>query len=318
MVKSPNTSDQKDKPQVIIRRIEVNEDSHSGGAWKIALADMMTAMMAFFLVMWLISTTDTTVLESVADYFRPPNSVVAMRKGSDGIAGGKSTLSKTLAPMESTPAILTGQLGSEERMTIPSKVLYKLTGNNDNSEDEVASKIEKDTNRAFSSFGKNEKLKIDALLAKALSLLSEKKLSEKKSNLGSLADKIHIQKHQEGVLIQIIDTEDFSFFRFGTDKLEPPAEKILNIIADIVSILKSPLVVKGHTDSFKYSGDAELNNWTLSVLRADATRKYLLSRKVNYDQFEKIEGVADKNPLVEEDPFHPSNRRVEIFLKPAR
>jgi chemotaxis protein MotB len=300
MAESENTPSEDTETKVIIRHVVTNEPEHKTGAWKIALADMMTAMMAFFLIMWLIASTDDQTLKGIADYFKPPKSVVPMQNGSDGIAGGKSVLSDTLSPKESNPSILNNQILNEQKTPDVSHSFIESKNN------DFGDPILKNT---FQMAAKNNLLYFTEQKKKMYALLAQN------TTLGELKDKIRIIEKSDGLLIQLIDEKDFSMFELGTYNLLPKARLILDLVIKFIIDSKSEIIINGHTDSHLFYVDHALNNWTLSALRANATREYLILKEVDEDKILKLVAFADSELMVLNNPYHPSNRRIEILLK---
>ena len=119
---------------------------------------------------------------------------------------------------------------------------------------------------------------------------------------------------RDGLRIDLVDTADFAMFGFGTDRLTPEGQGLLRLIADVAAEAPNPLIVRGHTDAAPYGRKGGMNNWRLSAARAEATRAALSWSGIGADRFERIEGVADRDPVNAADPFHASNRRMSVTL----
>ena len=293
---------------IIIKKVQPDEGAAHGGAWKIALADMMTAMMAFFLLMWLLGATSEAQRKSIADYFKPtPKSLVQMGQlaGSNGVLGGRSIMDPEGLPVAASQTSL---LDLEPPRDPESG---KERGPGSESEDK-AGKGPNDK-----PLDEEAKQKIAAELDKKNFDQLEKELRKKleeSSMLASLQGQVRIVRDREGLRIEVIDKSDFSMFGLGTTRLLPRAQALIEEIAKSISSMPNKIAVRGHTDSLPFSGDGTRNNWFLSAERADATRQLLERAGVSSDRFARIEGVADTDPFIPNDRSDPRNRRISVTL----
>jgi len=281
----------------IIKKV-ILEDGHGGahgGAWKIALADMMTAMMAFFLLMWLLGATQEDQRKSVADYFRPSShSQIQFGElaGSNGLLGGKSVVDPDGFPFTAKQTALL------ERLTPQSQ-----GGPNENDAE----------GQGGQGTGESAKQKEDKANFDKLEKELKEKLSENKQ-LQQMQDQVSISREADGLRIEIIDKADYSMFKLGTNQLDPKASQLLSEVAKSIKGLPNKVAIRGHTDSLGFAADSGRNNWTLSTERADATRQLMQGSGVPYNRFQRIEGVADTAPYVAANPSDPRNRRVSITV----
>ncbi|WP_077147296.1 flagellar motor protein MotB [Sphingopyxis sp. KK2] len=269
------------RPIIVKKIIEAPHGGHHGGAWKVAYADFVTAMMAFFLLMWLLGATTEKQRKALADYFAP--TLVQSKQdtaGSNGLFGGDSLVSVDKYPNAA------GQTGTRA-MTIP----RDATGG-----PREASGRE----RQRANFQK---------LAK--SLLRE---VQAKAEIRRLAPNIRFTETREGLRIDVVDDADFSMFVVGTNQLTPEATKLFAQIATMVAEVPNQVMIRGHTDASPWSAKAGTNNWRLSVERAEVARQYLEYRGIATSRFARIEGVADTEPYVPSNRFDPRNRRISITL----
>ena len=118
----------------------------------------------------------------------------------------------------------------------------------------------------------------------------------------------------EGIRIDLVDDADFSMFALGTTVLTSDARELLDLIGEAVAPEKGEVIVRGHTDALKYRDTTRVNNWSLSAGRAEATRQALMRQGVADGRFRRIEGVADTEPLIKDDPTDPRNRRISIVI----
>ena len=284
---------------IIVKKIidEAHAGAH-GGAWKIALADMMTAMMAFFLLMWLLGATNTDQRSGIADYFKPTavtKSVISVNQtsGSTGLMGGQSIIDVTALP---NPAAQTGLM----QILTPRDV----TGSKDSDKDRSGESSEEEKKRISSELDQSNFEKIQKEL--------NERLSQDK-DLAKLKDQVNFVREKEGLRIEVIDKADFSMFGLGTSKLSTRAQSLIQEIARSIKEMPNKVKVRGHTDSVPYNG-AERNNWSLSAERAETTRQSIAAKGVDESRFARIEGVADKEPFNPADGLDPRNRRISITL----
>lgn len=277
------------KPPIIVKKIIMEDHGgHHGGAWKVAYADFVTAMMAFFLLMWLLGATNEKQRKALADYFAP--TLVQMRQnsaGSDGIFGGDSITAKDNYPHQAS------QTGTRA-LTIP----RDATGTKDESgkSDRSRQKDAKPLDAKEFAERLREQLKKDPETAKLLK-------------------NVRFTDTKEGLRIDIVDEADFSMFALATDTLKPRAIELVGEVAKIINSVDNELTIRGHTDSLPYASGKSMNNWLLSSARAEATRQELVRRGVDLGRVGRIEGVADSEPYNPQDRMDDRNRRISITLK---
>jgi chemotaxis protein MotB len=293
---------------------------------------MMTAMMAFFLLMWLLGATAESKRKSVADYFKPtPKSLVQMGQlaGSNGVLGGRSILDPEGLP---AAASQTSILDLE-----PPKVPEGEEGQGKGSENEDKQGKGNSADKGDKSGGKGSESAdnqgkgsssgelSEAAKAKAVADQDQKnfdsveqdlrqKLQDNKS-LAALQGQVQFIRDKDGLRIEVIDKADFSMFGLGTSKLLPRAQALLDEIAKSVAAMPNKVKVRGHTDSIPFANPDQKNNWLLSAERADQTRQLLEKRGVSSDRFASIEGLSDIEPFIPADKADPRNRRISITLK---
>ena len=288
-----------DKPlqPIIIKKI-IADDHHGahGGAWKIALADMMTAMMAFFLLMWLLGATNTDQRKGISDYFKPSTAVksaieVNQTSGSNGIMGGQSIIDDQSLPRQAT------QTG-----------LMQILVPRDNTGSKDSDKSLSDIDKAKIA---NE---VDQANFEKLEQELKEKLAQNKE-LEKLKDQVQFVREKEGLRIDVIDKADFSMFGLGGAQMSPRAQALMEEIAKSLKDMPNKVKVRGHTDATPFQGGSARNNWSLSAERAEATRQVLAKSGVNDSRFSRIEGVADREPFNGKDPRDPRNRRMSITVQ---
>ncbi len=273
------------RPIIIKKIIADDHSAHHGGAWKVAYADFVTAMMAFFLLMWLLGSTDEKDKRAIADYFTP--TLVEMRQegsggSNSGPFGGDSMISKdnfAHSPMQEGDRTISAPRDAWANKDGASKPTPE-------EEEEAFKQIEKKI---------RERLK-------------------KREQLRNLAENIRFFRSDEGLRIEVVDAADFAMFELSSDRLVPRAQLLLREVAESIVPLTNGIAVRGHTDSLPYAAGKTMNNWLLSAARAEATRQALLAGGLTEAQFDKIEGVADRQPYSPEDAADPRNRRMSITL----
>ena len=271
------------RPIIVKKIIAEAHGGHHGGAWKVAYADFVTAMMAFFLLLWILGATTEKQRKGIADYFAP--TLVEMRQksaGSNGPFGGDSIISKDNYPHK---AQQTGTKG----ITIPKD----STGG---------------AKEGAAALRTRDRARFQALKAKL-----EMRIKTDPS-LRRLQRNVRFTETREGLRIDLVDEADFSMFAIGTNGLLPDARKLMGEVAKVVDGVPNAVIVRGHTDALPYAAGRTTNNWTLSTARAEATRQALNERGLPNDRFARIEGVADREPYVPEDIYDPRNRRMSITL----
>jgi len=266
-------------PPIIVKKVTIVAGGHHGGAWKVAYADFVTAMMAFFLLLWILGATTEKQRKGIADYFTP--TLVKTKTGSAGSNGGLLGGS-SLTEVDKYPH-RAGQTGTKT-MTIP----RDATGG----PKEGGSKIKR--------------------TARAKQALAQKLQSTQA--LRKLARQVRMIDTTEGVRIDLVDDADFSMFRLGTTILTNDASELLVAIAQAVASDQGGLTIRGHTDALPWRDGVPGNNWSLSAGRAESTRQALLRSGIDEKRFNRIEGVADRELLIPANPADPRNRRISILL----
>lgn len=279
-------------PKIIVKKIYIEgHASHHGGAWKVAYADFVTAMMAFFLLMWLLGATTERQRKALADYFAP--TLVEFKQysaGSTGFFGGASINDLDNYPHKAA------QTGSKS-LTVPADISGgKLVGTGEKGtlKDKAAAAADRKT---------FERIKREVTAQMASNV-----------KLQRIASHVRFVPTPEGLRIDLVDNADYSMFALGTTVLEPEADKLIGLIAESLKGLTNTIMIRGHTDSLAFKNAAGINNWLLSSSRAEATRRRLAQGGLTDDRFDRIEGVADREPIIADNPADPRNRRVSITM----
>ncbi|MEZ5831067.1 MAG: flagellar motor protein MotB [Dongiaceae bacterium] len=312
-----------DERPIIVKRIKKVEGGHHGGAWKVAYADFVTAMMAFFLLLWLLNAVTEEQKKGIANYFRP-----------------------TLA-VQNTSATFTILSGQAQPMEDMSGGASQQT-EDDNEEDQATQQApatgEGDRPQTYEGEqpdigqgdqpqpgqgdqpqpGKGDK-PVDLKEAEATVAANEQKQFEQIKNgiknaieespdLKELEKNLKIDQTEDGIRIQLLDQEKISMFPSGSAVMNPRSRELLEKVAEVIKTLPNKIEISGHTDAKPYLGGHEYTNWELSADRANASRRVLVGAGINIDRLQVIEGLADTDPFVKADPFDPQNRRISIVL----
>jgi len=286
-----------DRPILIKKVKKVSGGGHHGGAWKVAYADFVTAMMAFFLLMWLINTTSPEQKRGIADYFAPA-SVSETTSGSGGILGG-TALGEDGAKSNGAVAIVE-QLAPEAPPETPKDGFSETTPTNSKlesaSEQSLREELQKREAEAFASAAQS--------LRQALLDMPE---------LAELSKQIQIDQTPEGLRIQLIDQEGRSMFKDGASSPNDRARILLRAVAKVINQLPNRITISGHT-SANANGSRTPSDWGLSSARADASRQILQVAGVDADRIYQVSGKANSDPLYPDDPTLAGNRRIAIIL----
>jgi chemotaxis protein MotB len=280
---------------IIIKKVKkVVGGGHHGGAWKVAYADFVTAMMAFFLLMWLLNSTSPEQKQGIADYFAPA-SISSTTSGSGGILGGTS--------LGDDGAKADGKMSVIQQMA-----------------PEAPDDIQKDgqSSTQASLDSASEQALRDAMAKKQQDSFASAAQSLRQSlqdmpELAELSKQIMIDQTPEGMRIQLIDQEGRSMFKENSREPNDRAKILLRAIAKIINQLPNRITVSGHTSSNALGRKSD-SDWALSAGRADASRVVLRNAGVDDDRIYQVSGKANSEPLYADDPTLAGNRRISIVL----
>ena len=282
------------RPIVIKKVKKVIGGGHHGGAWKVAYADFVTAMMAFFLLMWLINTTSPEQKRGIADYFAPA-SVSRSSQGSDGLLGGTAFQEDGARSSGSNRKIDEEAAEASER-TQSGGVASGEKSSKEPTEDALAQAMANRENAQFAS--------AEASLRQALQDLPD---------YAELSRNLIIEQTPEGLNIQLVDQEGRAMFSGSSADPLPRTQHLLETVAKVVEQLPNRISVSGHTDTTA-PGRPGYSNWDLSADRANAARRILEKSGVEGDRIYQVAGKGDREPLYPDDPDLPANRRISIVL----
>jgi chemotaxis protein MotB len=270
---------------IVVKRIKKGGGGHHGGAWKIAYADFVTAMMAFFLLMWLLGSTTKGDLQGIAEYFKTPLKV-AMSGGSG--SGDSSSI------LQGGGRDLTRRDGQVKHGDIP------------------ADKKTYDLKAARAALEHQENMRLQALKSKLEATIDANPLLKKYKN------QLLIDITSEGLRIQIVDEQNRPMFALAKAELQPYTRDILNVLGLVLNEVPNKIGLSGHTDSTPYVSDAGYSNWELSADRANASRRELVRGGLADDKVLRVVGLASAANLDRKDPFNPINRRISIIVMNKR
>lgn len=263
---------------IIIKRVKRFAAGHHGGAWKIAFADFATAMMAFFLVLWLMSTATPEQKIAIAGYFKDP-------------IGFSESGTPFVIDLGGSPELAPERTINPEVQTESPQTKVPIEREED---DSVAEQVEKE--------------RLELLLQELQNKVDENPLLQK------FKDQILFQITSEGLRIQIMDAANRPMFDSGSARLKPYFEDILLAMADTIKAVPNKISISGHTDAQPYSGMSEFGNWELSANRANAARRALVAGSYPDSQVARVVGFASSALFDRKDPLNPVNRRIDIVV----
>lgn len=269
-----------DRPIIIKKVKKIVGGGHHGGAWKVAYADFVTAMMAFFLLMWLVNAASQETLNGVSEYFAP-NVGVGGKEGI-GVDGGRNDQ-------------VDGQAQSDKGLQ--SQVSGEPAGGS-----VVESNIDTEID-----------IKEEQNFTSVQELLKETFNSD--TSLSEYSDNLQIDMTPEGLRIQIADDKERSMFKKDSLEIQPYMKQIVEEVAKIIKHLPNYIAISGHSKSLKEGDEELIDPWRLTAMRANAIREFLLSNKsLSATQISRIAGKADTEPLDTDDPYSEKNIRISILL----
>lgn len=269
------------QPIIIKKKKKVVGGGHHGGAWKVAYADFVTAMMAFFLLMWLLNATTEEQRKGIADYFNPTIPISRISGGgSDGLNGSSIFTEQTYAKMGT---------GATRDATAGRPSTAKTSGS------ELS-----DSDLQEGGSGEQE---LEQQLALAM-----------QDDAAALNDHIMVKMSPEGIVLELVDSEDVPLFKKGASD---PTDLLVTLVATVTESFETfgnNIKIVGHTDAHPFSGGGEFDNWDLSAARANVARRMLLAEGFPADRIQEVSGRADTDLLFEDDPYGAQNRRISITL----
>ncbi len=274
-------SDDSQRP-IIVKRIKKAAHGHHGGAWKIAYADFVTAMMAFFLLMWLLGSTTKADLQGIAEYFHTPLKVALL----GGSGAGEAT------------SVIKG--GGTD--------LIRSEGQQKKGDSATGRKIE-DIKAAEMELARRERLMLKELRARIDAAI------DASPTLSQFRNQLLIDITTDGLRIQIVDEQNRPMFALGSADLQPYTREIVREIGKILNGVPNRISLSGHTDATTYyGGETGYSNWELSADRANALRRELLTGGIAETRIARVVGLSSSVLLNPRDPYDPINRRVSMIV----
>ena len=275
--------DAKKLQPIIVKKIKKGGHAAHGGAWKIAYADFVTAMMAFFLLMWLLGSTSEGDKKGIADYFQSPLKVALLGGGSGAgdsshvIKGGGQDLTRSAGQVKQGDV-------EAPRSTINLQALK-------------AEQL------------RAEQVMLDEVKRKVESML------DSNPRLAAMRSQIRLEMTRDGLRIQIVDENNRPMFDSGSAVVQPAMRELLHEIGNVLAEVPNRLTLEGHTDAAAFSsGHRGYSNWELSADRANASRRELVAGGLPDDRVLRVQGLAASVPLEPSEPLNPMNRRISIIV----
>ncbi len=268
---------------IIVKKIKKAAHGHHGGAWKIAYADFVTAMMSFFLLMWLLGASSDAQLEGIAEYFKTPLKVALMGGNMVGtsdalIKGGGKDLTKKQGQVKPVD----GAKGKQKVVDI------------------------KDVKEALK---KEETAKLEELKKKI------EKAIEDSPTLSKFKNQLLLDITSDGLRVQIVDEKNRPMFNSSKAELQPYAKQILQELGQMFNGVTNKISLSGHTDATPYpNGEKSYSNWELSADRANASRRELVAGGMDETKLLRVVGLSSASLFDKENPLNPTNRRISIII----
>ncbi|TWB79995.1 chemotaxis protein MotB [Nitrospirillum amazonense] len=327
-----------EKAPIIIKKVNKGGDGHHGGAWKVAYADFVTAMMAFFLLLWLLSVTTAEQKLGLADYFSPATPS-KQESGAGGVLGGKTITVNGAAMNNSSPTSVAVPLPSRPQASNAFQSVEDATdeaqGKPDGKDEKTSGTTDNNGGRSDGSKSGDGRLDMDQNgdgkvdeqeLKQALAQHEDQQFKEIEKEvrqaiqqvpeLKALQQNVIMQRTPEGERLNLVDQDGYSMFPSGSAKMNTQTAQLLSLVAQAVAKLPNKVSITGHTDNtpFANNGSGNYGNWELSSDRANASRRALAAAGVAEDRIASVVGLADRDPLFPEDPKSPRNRRISITV----
>ena len=291
------------RPIIIVKRRKRGIEGHHGGAWKVAYADFVTAMMAFFLVMWLVTAVSKDQRAAIFEYFKNPSmesgkSVKAApgQMGPGGASTSPINLGGGLDAMRSAAKI--HDIGATTRI-----VRQELTPRPTKEQTQQQTDAQ-----AREQVAEAEHKKLETLMEELKEAVS------KSQALEPFKDQLLLDITPEGIRIQIVDAQNRPMFDVGSARLRDYTQSILHELAPYLSSVPNRISITGHTDARPYPGQGGYSNWELSADRANAARRALVGSGLPDDKIARVVGLSSSVLFDRNDPQSPINRRISIVI----
>ncbi len=301
----------KDGVTIVIRKEEGGEHGHHGGAWKVAYADFVTAMMAFFLLMWLLNATSEEQRRGLADFFSPNNVLARANSGSGQPFGGKtpnaegaSVSDNGAVRVERGQAPVTIDLEEEGETPIPAPPRPE---GQEPPQEAPANPAAIPDGTLREELARRERVALERAAEDIRAAVRDDPA------LAELARQLVVEQVPEGLRIQILDAERRPMFATGSAAPNERARALLQTVVRVAARLPNGLAIAGHTDATPFR-TGERSNWELSAERANAVRRLLVEGGIAEGRLQSVAGHAERELLLPAEPANPANRRVAITL----
>lgn len=295
---------------IVVKKIKKVNGGHHGGSWKIAYADFVTALMAFFLLMWLLTSDASGNLAGIAEYFKNPLKV-SMQGGSG--AGGSNSI------LQGGGRTITNKDGQDNAaQNNSSNAIVNINKTSESRKNNAAQKNTNDPNvlekqkkgaAEYEFLKKTEEENLKALEQQL------KKMIESDKNLFPFKDQIMLDINTDGLRIQIVDKQNRAMFGLAKAELEPFAKTILRAMGPLINSVPNKIKISGHTDAYAFSqANKTYGNWELSAERANAARRELINGTMDAEKVLQVDGMGSALPFDKENPLNPINRRIAIVV----
>lgn len=272
---------------IIVKRIKKGGHGAHGGAWKIAYADFVTAMMAFFLLMWLLGSVSQGDLKGIAEYFNTPLKVALF--GGSGAGDASSVI----------------RGGGQD--------LTKSSGQVKRGDSETKKNVRVLVNETNKEFERRERKRLLELKGRIEAMI------DSNPTIRQFRNQLLIDVTSDGLRIQIVDEQNRPMFDLASAELKPYTKEILTEIGKLLNGVPNRVTLSGHTDAAQFfSGDKGFSNWELSTNRANAARRELVSGGMDEFKVLRITGLASTVMFDKNDPLNPINRRISIIVMNKR
>ncbi len=307
----------KEQPIIINKKKVSGGHGHHGGAWKVAYADFVTAMMALFIVLWVLGSNDQEELEQMAEYYQDPG------------------MFKFETTKNGTPVAINIKLYDKIKKEAEGQGKSKAEAEREAFEKSVVQPVE----RTSAGLGLLSQKQVDTLTQKVVSEIQKQALQDSvrsaqkvrqvgeelkaiikeeiKKNPGfeELLSSVVIELTDEGLRIELIDSTKNLFFQTGSAAMTDKAKKVIAMLGGKIGRLPNKVVIEGHTDAVKYSSESGYSNWELSADRANSARRILENNGLRPGQVQSVTGYADQKLRNPNNPRDKANRRISILIK---
>lgn len=287
----PENAGKKEQP-IIIKKVKKGGHGHHGGAWKVAYADFVTAMMAFFLLLWLLNVTTKEQKDAISNYFDPTAPQVSRNEsGAGGVLGGLSVategaMTSNLQAPTPPPPQPDAQQPLQPKQTTANTPEQQLREELKKREEQRFAAVK----QAIENAVKND------------------------PEMQDLLKNLKIDMTEEGLRIQIVDQDGKPMFPSGSAQMYAKTRQLMTLVARTIAPLPNRVSVRGHTDAVPYARGGNYTNWELSADRANASRRVLLGAGIPDDRLANVVGKAATEPLIPDNPKDAQNRRISIIL----